>query len=89
MPFGDRGALMRGNSKVWALCPVGMRVTEEEPAQDVWDVWAGWGGSRHRPLFCVPSSPVPTVSQGSGESSRRVMTVRNNQLTYCTSPDAN
>lgn len=41
VPFGDRGALMRGSSKVRALCPVGMRVTEEEPAQDVWDVWAG------------------------------------------------
>lgn len=36
----DRGALMRGNSKVRALCPVGVRVTEEEPAQGVWDVWA-------------------------------------------------
>lgn len=32
---------MRGSSVVRALCPIGMRVAEEEPAQDVWDVWAG------------------------------------------------
>lgn len=26
---------------VRALCPVGKRVAEEEPPQDLWDVWAG------------------------------------------------
>lgn len=32
---------MRNNSMVRALCLLGMRILEEEPPQDQWDVWAG------------------------------------------------
>lgn len=32
---------MRDNSMVRALCPIRRRVAEEEPTQDLWDVWEG------------------------------------------------
>lgn len=89
VPFGDRRALMRVTAcqglvpRRYEGCRGGATTGP------VGCVGRRGGGTGHRSAWLVPSSPVPTVSQGSGESSRRVITVRNNHLTYCTSPDAN
>lgn len=62
MTFGDRGALVRDNSMVRALCPFGMRVAEEDLPQDLWDVWAGGEQAQATVLSALshlPLCPLP------------------------------
>lgn len=61
MPFGYRGALLRdNNSMVKALCPVGMRVAEEEPPRPVGCVGRRAAGTGHcsRGLSHLPQCPL-------------------------------
>lgn len=87
MTFGDGGALVRGKSMVRdsvCLPRHGRRVAEEEVLQDV---WAG-GEQALAAVLCGSShlhqlaGLVPAVGQGSGESSRKATTVRDNPLLH-------
>lgn len=53
---------MRDNSRVRALCPVGRRVAEEEPAQDLWAVWAGGEQAQAAVLFGLSHLPQCPLS---------------------------
>ena len=85
---------MRGNG-AWSGAHVdtaclprqGRRVAEEEPLQGLWDAWAG--GEQAQATVLHRSSHLhqlaglaPAVSQGSGESSRKATTVRDNLLLH-------
>lgn len=90
LTFGDGGALVRvtawsGTHGMICLPKQGRGVAEEEPPQGLWDVWAGGEQALAAVLRGLShlhqvAGLVPAVSQGSGESSSKVTTVRDNPL---------